>query len=47
LRRDVVRPIITREYSSIQGDSRVVSDLAPLFLQHKLLSHRILHCFSI
>jgi hypothetical protein len=24
-----------------------VSDLAPLFLQHKLLSHRILRCFLI
>jgi hypothetical protein len=33
--------------SDLQGDSRIVSDLAPLFLQHKLLSHRILHCLSV
>jgi hypothetical protein len=26
---------------TVQGDSRIVSDLEPLFLQHKLLSHRI------
>jgi hypothetical protein len=31
----------------IQSDSRIASDLAPLFLQHELLSHRILRCFSI
>jgi hypothetical protein len=31
----------------IQGDLRIVSDLAHLFLQHKLLSHRIFRCFSI
>jgi hypothetical protein len=30
----------------IQGDSRIVSDLAPLFLQHKLVFYRILRCFD-
>jgi hypothetical protein len=31
----------------IQGDSRIVSDLAPLFLQYELLFSKILRCFSI
>jgi hypothetical protein len=30
----------------IQGDSRIVSDLAPLFLPHKLVFYRILRRFD-
>jgi hypothetical protein len=38
---------VVHSHLSIQSDSRIASDLTPLFLQEKLLSHRILRCFSI